>query len=246
VARVGNRYLGTVPLEPTTMAGAEMQRTIGRASGLGWAEARRRVTIVGLTNGFLQYVATRAEYTVQSYEGGSTLFGPHESEAFATQLGALATALRQAGEQSPQNIIGPIVKYPGNPTRVLPKDTLPGSAPDPKAHWVSCRGDTLVGRWTGVYPIQLHLREGPILRIDRPDDGGSHVVALDDDTQLEVRSLGKAKHGWDYEIRWVPGAIPGPFSLQILDSAGAALGNPSDQCSPTRAATSGTTSLEQP
>lgn len=59
VARIGDMSLGTVPLEPTTMAGAEMQRAIGLAADLPWPEARRRVVIVGLTNGFLQYATTR-------------------------------------------------------------------------------------------------------------------------------------------------------------------------------------------
>src|SRR5206468_3704854 len=105
VARIGPMYLGTVPLEPTTMAGAEMQRAIGLAAGLTWDDARRRVAIVGLTNGFLQYVTTRAEYAMQNYEGGSTLFGPNESAAFAGQLDTLTRRILAAGGHSPANQI---------------------------------------------------------------------------------------------------------------------------------------------
>jgi neutral ceramidase len=234
VARIGDMYLGTVPLEPTTMAGAEMQRAIGAADGLSWTDARRRVAIVSLTNGFLQYVTTRAEYTVQGYEGGSTLFGPRESEAFARQLGQLAQTIVQAGGHSPANRIDSIIGYPGDSMRVLPKDSLSGPPPAPAPHWVSCRGDTLVGRWTGVYPIQLHLAQGPILRIERLEAGAWRAAAVDDDRELEVWSVGKVRHGWEYEVRWVPGTVTGPFRIQVLDSAGAGRGAASGECTPGR------------
>ena len=54
VARIGDMYLGTVPLEPTTMAGAEMQRAIGLGTAdTSWSGIRRHVVmIVALTNGF--------------------------------------------------------------------------------------------------------------------------------------------------------------------------------------------------
>jgi neutral ceramidase len=212
VARIGDHYLGAVPLEPTTMAGAEMQRAIGDSAGLDRNEARRRVTIVALANGFLQYAATRAEYAVQGYEGGSTLFGPNESQAFAEQLGRLAKAIEEARGSSPANEIGPIIGYPGESTHVAPRDSLPGPAPAPAAHWIACGGDTLIGRWTGVYPSQLRLDRGPTLSIERPD--GS-VVVQDDDPSLEVWSVGKVKHGWEYEVRWARGREGGPVRLRI-------------------------------
>jgi hypothetical protein len=232
LARIGDHYLGTVPVEPTTMAGAEMQRAIGSALGFDWATARQRITIVALTNGFLQYLTTRAEYAMQGYEGGSTLFGPNESQAFAAQLGVLATALAGAAGGSPANVIDSIMKYPGKPTRVLPSDSLSGPVPDPMPHWVACRGDTVVGRWTGVYPIQLHLDKGPIVRIEAFDGGAWRTAAQDDDRELEIRSIAASKRGWTYELRWVPRGIRAPFRFQVLDSAGATIGGSSDQCTP--------------
>jgi neutral ceramidase len=213
------------------MAGAEMQRAIGLAAGLPWPDARRQVTIVGLTNGFLQYVTTREEYALQNYEGGSTLFGPHESEAFAAQLAKLTGRIVAAGGSSPTNEVGPITGYPGKPERVLPSDSLPGPPPAPEPQWTSCRGDTLVARWTGVYPIQLRLDRGPTVRLERLDAGAWSTAAVDDDPALEVWSMGKTKHGWRYEVRWVPGEMRGPFRLRVLSPDGTPLGAPSAECS---------------
>jgi neutral ceramidase len=230
VARIGAMYLGTVPLEPTTMAGAEMQRAIGEAAGLSWPEARRRVAIVALTNGFLQYVTTRQEFAAQAYEGGSTLFGPNESKAVAGQLAELTRGIVQAGGYSPRNEIGPITGYPGKGERVLPRDSLPGPPPDPGPRWISCRGDTLIARWTGMYPIQLRLDSGPTVSIERLVGGAWATAVLDDDRELEVWSVGKGKQGWTYELRWVPGETGGPFRVQVLNRDGTALGAPSAEC----------------
>jgi neutral ceramidase len=231
VARIGDMYLGAVPLEPTTMAGAEMQRAIGAAAGLSWAESRQRVAIVALTNGFLNYVTTRAEYALQSYEGGSTLFGPHESEAFAAQLGGLATAIVAAGGHSPENTVDSIIGYPGDSVRVLPSDSSRGAPSSPEPEWVSCGGDTLVGRWIGAYPSQLHLESGPTVRIERSEAGVWVTAAEDDDPELEVWSLGKWKGGWAYEVRWVPGTVTGPFRLRVLEAPGTAGAPSSTPCS---------------
>jgi neutral ceramidase len=232
VARIGNMYLGAVPLEPTTMAGAEMQRAIGTATGdTSWSDMRKHVAIVALTNGFLNYVTTRAEYALQNYEGGSTLFGPQESEAFARQLGTLAREIADRGGHSPANTVAPITGYPGKATRVLPSDSLAGPPPAPHPVWVSCGGDTLIARWTGQYPIQLRLDEGATLRIER-DSAGWRTAAEDDDPSLEVWSLGKVKGGWSYEARWVPGNVTGPFRLRVLDPGGVPRGEPSEVCRP--------------
>jgi hypothetical protein len=83
-----------------------------------------------------------------------------------------------------------------------------------------------------VYPIQLRLEKGATLRIERQESGRWLTAAEDDDTQLEVWSRGKVTHGWEYEVRWVPGTRRGPFRLQVLDTAGAPWGEPSAPCSP--------------
>ena len=40
------------------------------------------VVIAGLTNTYSSYVTTIEEYSIQRYEGASTIFGPHTLDAY--------------------------------------------------------------------------------------------------------------------------------------------------------------------
>ena len=50
-----------------------------------WGDVR--VVIAGLTNTYSSYVTTIEEYSIQRYEGASTIFGPHTLDAYI-QVGA--------------------------------------------------------------------------------------------------------------------------------------------------------------
>jgi hypothetical protein len=78
-----------------------------------------------------------------------------------------------------------------------------------------------------VYPSQLRLERGATVSIERPD--GS-VVVQDDDPSLEVWSVGKVKHGWEYEVRWARGGERGPVRLRVLDPSGEPVGEASPAC----------------
>src|SRR5207244_103982 len=74
VRRLGARLIGTLPGEVTTTAGRRMREqrlAAARERGLPVSAA----LIMGLTNGYLEYITTPEEYTAQYYEGGSTLYG---------------------------------------------------------------------------------------------------------------------------------------------------------------------------
>src|SRR5205823_3608754 len=72
VMQVGDRLLASVAGEPTVGVGAMLRQDIGAAvSGHGI----RRVVIVGYANGYTDYFTTPAEYEIQAYEGGSTVYG---------------------------------------------------------------------------------------------------------------------------------------------------------------------------
>merc|ERR1711862_695291 len=49
-----------------------------------------RVVCAGLTNAYAGYCTTFEEYQVQEYEGGHTMFGPHQCEALQQELSRLA------------------------------------------------------------------------------------------------------------------------------------------------------------
>jgi neutral ceramidase len=95
--RIGEASFLAVPLEPTTMVGLGLAEAVDEALFRDKDSSRRakldaenkpipwtrnnRTHIVGLTNGYLSYAATEAEYEAQLYEGASTVYGRY-TEAF--------------------------------------------------------------------------------------------------------------------------------------------------------------------
>jgi len=221
VIRLGDLLLGVVPAELTTRAGAQIERAIAdsaRAAGL----APRAVTIVGLANGYMQYVTTDAEYGEQAYEGGSTLFGPNSAAVLAEELGKLAASQVRAGA-SPANPVDSIAAYPGQSQAILPRRTA-GPPPERVTRVVlsqACAGDTLVVRWRDLHPGRLVPADGPVLRIERLAGERWDTVAWDDDRELEiraVRSLGDRGYVW--EARWHHPARAGAFRVVLVARVG--------------------------
>lgn len=93
LVRIDDRYVSFVPAEMTLHAGASVnQRVRGVICGNGPCSAH--FMIGGLTNAYIQYVSTWAEYQYQYYEASSTLYGPRTAEYFADRLELLAHAMQ--------------------------------------------------------------------------------------------------------------------------------------------------------
>lgn len=218
VARVGDMYLATLPVEPTTMAAAAIQRSVGAALGFEWVTARRRVTIVGLTNGFLQYLTTRAEYSAQSYEGGSTIFGPGEGEMFARELGKLADSLNRTGAGgSLSNRVDSIFGRPGEDKQLWPRTEPRAQEMTAAPGWTGCRADTVTGRWIGPSPDRLDLAGHPQVALEKETASGWEAVTWDDDPDVEVWALGPVRDNlWRYEVRWSTPPAGVPLRFRVL------------------------------
>ena len=62
------------------MAGRRLKALLrARAAAAGVADAV--VVVAGLSNEYADYTTTREEYSVQRYEGASTIYGPHQLDA---------------------------------------------------------------------------------------------------------------------------------------------------------------------
>ena len=88
---LGNLAIVGVPWEVTTMSGRRIRTAVLdvlETAGVDYA------VISGLSNGFVHYLTTREEYSVQNYEGASTTYGPWTQEAVQQELVKLATHLR--------------------------------------------------------------------------------------------------------------------------------------------------------
>ncbi|KAI7287090.1 Neutral/alkaline nonlysosomal ceramidase [Hortaea werneckii] len=92
--RVGDLYMIVSPGEATTMAGrrwreAVQENAANAISSLPEDEdisqsKRTKPTVVlgGPANTYAHYITTREEYSIQRYEGASTLYGPHTLDAY--------------------------------------------------------------------------------------------------------------------------------------------------------------------
>lgn len=220
VVRVGGMVIGTLPAEPTTNVGVRIRTALAAATGA----AMDSVTVLAHTNGYLQYVATREEYSVPNYEGGATEYGPHEAAFFQRELARIAGRLPPAGMPSPPDSVARVAGW-----YLSTKQTFAGRRAGPSpvvlqrrvvgARWVN--DSVLVVRWIDLAPGRLVPADGPVLAIERRDAAGWSFVTSDDDHQVEVRHLCAADHGAaEWEARWMPSPRPaGDYRVVLLPRA---------------------------
>lgn len=104
--RVGQFFIIVSPGEATTMAGRRWREALHRSAvslhshDLELQETEPIVVLGGPANTYTHYITTPEEYSVQRYEGASTLYGPWTLDAYINltltylpQLGASASSL---------------------------------------------------------------------------------------------------------------------------------------------------------
>ena len=111
--RVGQLLIIVSPGEATTMAGRRWKKALAssaaRSSLTGGDDPI--VVLGGPANSYTHYIATEEEYSIQRYEGASTLYGPHTLNAYINAtlnylpyLAAEATSQPEPGPSPPINI----------------------------------------------------------------------------------------------------------------------------------------------
>jgi neutral ceramidase len=217
VVRIGGLVLAAVPVEATTSAGAAMA---GRVRGVldSMGTPAERVAVLGLTNGFVQYVATREEYRMQHYEGSSTLYGPGTADALAYALAGLARRLGNPDSPSPDAALDSLALRPGARRRVLPRAGAPVTVERRIVH-LACAADGVAVEWEDLPPGALDLSAQLILRIERADAAGVPTVARDDG-EIEVRAVGRGKGpAWRWSAWW-PSSEPGRYRVVLAERPG--------------------------
>ncbi len=206
VVQVGGVLVAAVPAEITTEAGMRIKRRIRESGGT----PRDTVIVLGLSNGYVQYMTTPEEYEAQHYEGGSDLYGPNSAPFVGEELAHLAASVRR---DSATVAVTPIEAHPGPAVSHFPWNTvgLHPSGIKRAFEKPSCEHGELRVRWTDVDPGSLPLGDGPVLEIFRVDSGTSVPkthLAWDDDRAVEVRAIGRqGRAGYVWEVRWAPGGI---------------------------------------
>lgn len=91
IVTLGNLAIIALPWEVTTNSGRRIRNLVLdelEDAGIDYA------VISGLSNGFVHYLTTREEYSVQNYEGASTVFGPWTLEAVQQEMLRLASHVK--------------------------------------------------------------------------------------------------------------------------------------------------------
>ncbi|KAI0971578.1 Neutral/alkaline nonlysosomal ceramidase [Xylaria arbuscula] len=112
--RVGQLVIIVSPGEATTMAGRRWKNAVAREAEAQFAsEAHAEPPVVvlgGPANSYTHYIATEEEYSIQRYEGASTLYGPHTLAAYinvtlswVSSLGSSSTTQPPRGPEPPNN-----------------------------------------------------------------------------------------------------------------------------------------------
>jgi neutral ceramidase len=221
VIRIGDVVIGTVPGEATTNAGARMRRALAADSTARTADLYDKHLLLGLTNGYVQYIASPYEYTAQLYEGAATLYGPHTAQTIAHALGRLARELPPRGVPALPVHIKDITIATRDEDRIVPRPraSLPSLDRSLNTCW---RGDTLVARWTDHGPGTLNPAQGALLQIDRRNGAQIQLVTWDDDPFLEVWHLHGTRRQAVWEARYAPIEWP-PGALRVTLRARAGL-----------------------
>jgi neutral ceramidase len=213
--RLGDTVIIGVPFELTANAGDELEQHLLDTLKRALPGEVDRVVIQGYSNGYAQYVTTKAEYELQHYEGSSTLFGPNTLQAIKEKSAELATALVTgvAPESAePPPIIFPRIKAKG------PKehDKAPrGRKLDesnktltPAADRYS-PGDRVVVEYFGG-DARRRQRTTNVLEVRRHDpvNGGFHPIANQGHSSTRVKWMPDGKTH-TYRVEWrIPRDLP--------------------------------------
>lgn len=105
VLRVGQLIIIVSPGEATTMSGRRWREAVAESIESSSIASSPIVVLGGPANSYTHYIATQEEYSVQRYEGASTLYGQHTLNAYInatlTQLPYLADTVPGALDPGP-------------------------------------------------------------------------------------------------------------------------------------------------
>ncbi|EHR59880.1 neutral/alkaline ceramidase [Saccharomonospora cyanea] len=209
LVRIGSLYLVAIPGEVTIAAGLRLRQTVAEAVG---ADVRD-VLVAGYSNGYVHYVTTPEEYDAQHYEGGSTLFGRWELDAFRQTAHDLATAMRD-GETPPAGTAPPDLsdrQLTLQPGVVLDTPPLGGKFGDvlaqPRSAYLP--GERVTTVFAGAHPGNDLHRGGTYLEVQRLVEGGWQRVADDGDWSTMLRWKRRGVSASEVTVSWeVPADAP--------------------------------------
>ncbi|KAK4504178.1 hypothetical protein PRZ48_005094 [Zasmidium cellare] len=226
--RIGQLFMIISPGEATTMAGRRWKEAlestaVSTFSDLDSGHRKPVVVLGGPANSYTHYIATPEEYTVQRYEGASTLYGPWTLPAYINLT--LKYLPRLAGAETNWPHLGHGPKPPINVNRSLNfitpviQDTAPifksfGDVLSDVNPTTYQPGDTILARFVGANPRNNFRLGGTFAAVEKEnaDSATWEEVRSDEDWSLVYEwkrtstPLGLSEVTIKWETKWETGA----------------------------------------
>jgi neutral ceramidase len=117
--RIGSLIIVVSPGEATTMSGRRWREAIASSAPSTLGIPSPKVVLGGPANTYAHYIATEEEYSVQRYEGASTLYGPHTLNAYINLTLTYLPYLGSDEEKSKLSVLPPGPSPPINTNNSL-------------------------------------------------------------------------------------------------------------------------------
>ncbi|KAG6203754.1 hypothetical protein E4U50_005557 [Claviceps purpurea] len=227
--RVGQFVIIVSPSEATTMSGRRWKAAVAKEAATFLTE-KPIVVLGGPANSYAHYCATPEEYEVQRYEGASTLFGPHELNAYINltlsnmhYLRPDATSTPEQGAPAPDNRGSVLSFTPG----VIVDNAPPGRSfgqvlrqPDPSYKV----GSVVQVTFQGANPRNNLRLEGTFAAIEQQKTGGDWTQVKNDGDWFLVYSWRRTNSFLGYsevDVSWETygNAVPGTYRVKYYGDA---------------------------
>jgi neutral ceramidase len=200
--RVGQLVIIVSPGEASTMAGRRWREAVERASAAIFKSESANsspdthpvVVLGGPANSYTHYITTEEEYSIQRYEGASTLYGPHTLAAYINVTLSIIPHLSTDSGSRPPRHDGPFP--PDNTNRSL--SFIPSVVYDAPpllksfghvladVNEVYHRGDVVQARFVGANPRNnLHL-ESTYASVEKFDAPAGEWRSVRDDSDWSL------------------------------------------------------------
>ncbi|KAK0617402.1 Neutral/alkaline nonlysosomal ceramidase [Immersiella caudata] len=235
--RVGQFLIIVSPTEASTMAGRRWRDAVkSAATSLSLTgSASPYVVIGGPANTYAHYVVTPEEYTIQRYEGASTLYGMWTLPAFINltlqalpHLAPGATSSPASGPSPPDNRKNSLSFQTGVVVDGTPIGQSFGQCTgQPKAQYA--RGAVVNATFVGANPRNNLRLEGTFAAVERKD-GGAWKRAKDDEDWSLVYTWTRTNFVLGYSsvtIGWETGAedVAGTYRIKYYGDAKPLIGS---------------------
>nr|OQO21001.1 hypothetical protein B0A51_11408 [Rachicladosporium sp. CCFEE 5018] len=224
VLRVGQLFMIIAPGEATTMSGRRWKAAVKFAAVDAFSDLATEPLVVlgGPANTYAHYIATPEEYSIQRYEGASTLYGPHTLDAHINSTLALLPALDASKASFPRLERGPPPPINIDASLNFITPVIVDRAPLFKSFGdmvtdVSPRyipGDTVAATFVGANPRNDFRLEQTFAAVEKYDSRANTWTQMRDDSDWSLvyewkrtsTVIGSSQVTLSWETKWENGA----------------------------------------